>query len=150
ERDLQIIPIGKAEVLRDGNDILITAIGSSVLPAINASRLLEDAGISACVVNARFAKPLDTDLLGSLAKEIKRVLTVEENTLEGGFGSAVLECLTELNIDGLKIKRLGLPDKFIEHGSQKILRNKLGLDAEGIAKAALLLVGKRERVLKQG
>ncbi len=150
ERDLRILPIGKAEVLKEGKDILIIAIGSSVLPAINASRLLEDAGISACVVNARFAKPLDTDLLGSLAKEIKQVLTVEENTLEGGFGSAVLEYLAELNIEELKIKRLGLPDKFIEHGSQKILRNKFGLDAEGIAKAALLLVGKRERVLKQG
>lgn len=143
-RHLRIIPVGKAEVLMSGEDILIVAIGSSVLPAQDAAQLLEEAGISVCVVNARFVKPLDIALIGSLAKEIKHVLTVEENTIEGGFGSAVLEHLLEFNIEGLRIKRLGLPAEFIEHGSQELLRGKLGLDAKGIAKEALKLIGKRE------
>ncbi|MBI4653468.1 MAG: 1-deoxy-D-xylulose-5-phosphate synthase [Nitrospirae bacterium] len=142
-RELIKIPIGASEVLREGGkDILIIAIGSSVKHSMDASHILEGLGISACVVNARFAKPLDINLIGKLANEIKHVLTVEENTIEGGFGSAVLEFLSELNITGLKIKRLGLPDRFIEHGSQGILRKNLGLDAEGIVKESLALIQK--------
>jgi 1-deoxy-D-xylulose-5-phosphate synthase len=136
------IPIGESEILRDGNDILIIALGSSVQHAVYASQFLEEIGISACVVNARFAKPIDIGLIGNRAKEIKYILTVEENALDGGFGSAVTEHLSELDINGLKIKRLGLPDKFIEHGQQSLLRKNLGLDAEGIAREALTLVGK--------
>ncbi len=142
------IPIGEAEILRDGNDILIIALGSAVQPVIYASELLEEAGISACVINMRFAKPIDTGLIGSLAKEIKCVITVEENTLSGGFGSAVLEYLSELNINDLKIKRLGVPDKFIEHGPQNMLRRMLDLDAEGIARSALALVSEKAKRLK--
>jgi len=144
ERELRKIPIGKAEILKEGKDILIVAIGHPVLSALDATKLLEKLGVSACVVNARFVKPLDIALIGSLAREIRCVLTVEENAVEGGFGSAVLERLSELNINALKIKRLGLPDRFIEHGSQSLLRKKLGLDADGIAKEALALVGKKE------
>lgn len=147
-RELRKIPIGEAEVLREGKDILIVAIGCPALSACDAACLLEELGVSVCVVNARFVKPLDIALIGSLAREIRCVLTVEENTVEGGFGSAVLEHLSELNISGLKIKRLGLPDRFIEHGSQGLLRKKLGLDPEGIAREALALVSKGERVLK--
>lgn len=142
------IPIGEAEILRDGNDILIIALGSAVQPVIYASELLEEAGISACVINMRFAKPIDTGLIGSLAKEIKCVITVEENTLSGGFGSAVLEHLLELNINDLKIKRLGVPDKFIEHGPQNMLRKMLDLDAEGIARSALALVSEKAKRLR--
>ncbi len=142
ERELRKIPIGKAEILKEGKDILIVAIGHTVLTALQASSILEEVGVNACVVNARFVKPLDIALIGSLAREIRYVLTVEENALEGGFGSAVLERLSELNINVLKIKRLGLPDRFVEHGSQSLLRKKLGLDADGIAKEALALVGK--------
>ncbi len=142
------IPIGEAEILRDGNDILIIALGSAVQPVIYASELLEEAGISACVINMRFAKPIDAGLIGSLAKEIKCVITVEENTLSGGFGSAVLEYLSELNINDLKIQRLGVPDKFIEHGPQNMLRRMLDLDAEGIARSALALVNEKARRLR--
>jgi 1-deoxy-D-xylulose-5-phosphate synthase len=137
------IPIGKAEVLRDGNDILIVAVGNAVQPAFEASRLIEEIGISSCVINARFVKPLDMGLIGNLSAKIKLVLTVEENVLEGGFGSAVLEHLSELHINGLRVERIGLPDRFIEHGTQKLLRKITGLDAEGIARRALALTGRK-------
>ncbi|MBI4847328.1 MAG: 1-deoxy-D-xylulose-5-phosphate synthase [Nitrospirae bacterium] len=140
--ELTNISIGKAEVLTEGEDILILAIGNTVMPSVNASQLLKDAGINACVVNTRFVKPLDTGLISSLAKNIKYVLTVEENAVSGGFGSAVLEELSQSGIEGLKIKLLGLPDKFIEQGAQTLLRKKLGIDAEGIAREALALVKK--------
>lgn len=149
DTELGKIPIGESEVLRSGNDILIIAVGGSVKPALYASQLLEEMGISSCVINARFIKPIDAGLIGNLAEEIKCVLTVEENVINGGFGSAVLEYLSELNINGLKIKRLGLPDKFIEHGPQNLLRKILGLDAEGIAREALALVGE-SKPLKAG
>ncbi|GBE06698.1 MAG TPA: 1-deoxy-D-xylulose-5-phosphate synthase [Nitrospirae bacterium] len=144
------LQIGQAEVLRNGSSILIVAVGSSVMPSLDAARLLEEAGIDACVINARFIKPLDIGLIGSLAKEIKCVLTVEENSIIGGFGSAVLEHLSELGIHGLSIKRLGIPDKFIEHGHQSLLRKKLGLDAEGIAREALQLAGNSSTGLPTG
>jgi 1-deoxy-D-xylulose-5-phosphate synthase len=141
------IPIGKAELLRSGNDILIVAVGSAVQPSLDASVMLDELGINLSVVNARFVKPIDINLIGSLSREIKSVLTVEENALLGGFGSAVLEVLSELNIKDLKIKRLGLPDKFIEHGSQKLIRNTLGLDSEGIAREALAMMGRKTKNL---
>jgi 1-deoxy-D-xylulose-5-phosphate synthase len=143
EKPMNKIPVGEAEILKEGSDILILAVGSSVLPSLQASQIIEDLGISACVVNSRFIKPLDESLIGDLAKDIKNVLTVEENALCGGFGSAVLEYLSGLNITGLKIKRLGLPDRFIEQGTQKQLRKLLGLDAEGIAHAALSIAGRK-------
>ncbi|MEW6714815.1 MAG: transketolase C-terminal domain-containing protein, partial [Nitrospirota bacterium] len=140
EAEINSIPLGKAEVIKEGTDILIIAIGSSVLPAVAAAEQIEKSGVSACVVNARFVKPLDISLISRLAKEIKTILTVEENTVSGGFGSAVLEELNKAGVEGLKIKMLGIPDRFIEQGTQSILRKKLGLDAEGIAKEALALI----------
>ena len=147
DMELKKLTIGESEILKDGKDILIIAIGSAVQPAKHASELLNEMGISACVINARFAKPIDASLIGNLAKEIKSVLTVEENVVQGGFGSAVLEYLSEMDIDGLKIKMLGLPDKFIEHGPQNLLRKMLGLDAEKITKEALTLIGKKGLIL---
>ena len=147
DMELKKLTIGESEILKDGRDILIIAIGSAVQPAKHASELLNEMGISACVINARFAKPIDASLIGNLAKEIKCVLTVEENVIRGGFGSAVLEHLSEMDIDGLKIKMLGLPDKFIEHGPQNLLRKILGLDAEKITKEALTLIGKKGLIL---
>lgn len=140
--EINSIPPGKAEILREGKDILIIAIGSAVLPAVAAAEQIEKMGVSACVVNARFIKPIDISLISKLAKEIKTILTVEENTVSGGFGSAVLEELNKAGVGGLKIKTLGIPDRFIEQGTQSILRKKLGLDAEGIAKEALALADK--------
>jgi len=91
--------------------------------------------IFATVINCRFVKPLDAELIVSYAQKIPRIVTVEENVLQGGFGSAVLECLTDHGISGFKIQRIGIPDIFVEHGPQKFLRAKYGLDAAGIAEA---------------
>ncbi len=143
EEELKTIPIGKSEVLADGKDVLIIAIGSTVEPAAAAADLLSDGGINACVINARFVKPLDTDTIVSKAKDINNILTVEENVIAGGFGSAVLEELTKAGVQGINLKMLGIPDKFVEQGAQNVLRKNLGLDAEGIAREALALAGKK-------
>ncbi len=135
EKEFREIPLGKAEILREGGDLLILAIGNMVYPALRAAEGLAEEGLSATVVNARFVKPLDEELICDLARDIGRVLTVEENTLWGGFGSAVAECLLD---HGLKVslKRIGLPDRFIEHGAPAVLREKYGLTAEAIQEAA--------------
>lgn len=135
EFGVRSISIGKAELLRDGGDAAIFAIGSTVYPAMEAAKRLEKNGVKAAVVNARFVKPLDEDVVISIAKSTGMVLTVEENALQGGFGSAVLELLEKNGIIDCKVKRIGVPDEFVEHGSQKELRKLLGLDADGIEKA---------------
>jgi 1-deoxy-D-xylulose-5-phosphate synthase len=133
---LQKVPIGRAEVLRSGEDLLILALGASVYPALAAAQKLEEKGFSATVVNARFVKPLDENLILTLAAKHGRVLTVEENVLAGGFGSAILELLADQGLL-VAVKRLGIPDKFVEHGAPAILRQKYGLDADGILLGAL-------------
>jgi 1-deoxy-D-xylulose-5-phosphate synthase len=135
EEPVMPLPIGKAEVLTEGDDVLILAIGSSVKESLAAYEILAKENIFATVINCRFVKPLDAELIASYAKKIPRIVTVEENALQGGFGSAVLECLTDHDISGFKIRRVGIPDVFVEHGPQKILRAKYGLDAAGIAEA---------------
>ena len=135
KRDIPV-PIGKGEVLQKGDDILILAIGRSVSEALTACVTLAEKGISATVVNCRFVKPLDADLIGALAREIPRIITVEENVRQGGFGSAVLECLCDQGITGFRLQCIGIPDTFVEHGSQKILRSKYGIDASNIVNAA--------------
>jgi len=140
DEEIKQLPIGKAEVLREGRDLAILAIGSTVQAAMEAASQLHHRGIESTVVNARFIKPLDADLLSSLAADIKRVITVEENALQGGFGSAVLELLEERGVTGIQIKRLGIPDNFVEHGSQSHLRHKYGIDAQGILRAAEALL----------
>jgi len=138
---LSKVPIGKAEVLREGKDLLILALGASVYPSLEAARELEKQGFSVTVVNARFLKPLDEPLILSLAAQHGRVLTVEENVLAGGFGSAVLELLADRDLFGVTLKRLGIPDIFVEHGTQGVLRQKYDLDAAGILKHALVILG---------
>ncbi len=136
DEDIQELPIGKAEVLREGGDLILLAIGSTVKAALEAASQLHNRGIESTVVNARFIKPLDAGLLCSLAADVRRVITVEENALQGGFGSAVLELFQEKGLIGIRVKRLGVPDNFVEHGSQAYLRHKYGIDTEGIVKAA--------------
>lgn len=126
---------GRGEVLRNGKDICIVAIGSTVYPALTAAGELEKDGIKASVINARFVKPLDAELIISMAGITEKIITVEENVLQGGFGSAVLEMLEENGVTGIKVKRLGIPDKFIEHGGQDALRKRYGIDRDGIIKA---------------
>jgi len=131
------IPIGEAEVLTEGDDLLILAIGVTVKEAVAARKILaETYGRHATVVNCRFVKPLDTDLLCELARKIPNILTVEENVRQGGFGSAVLEALHDEGIENIHVKRLGIADSFVEHGSQDILRARYGIDSDGIVRAA--------------
>ena len=125
------IPIGTWERLKDGTDIVIVACGNTVYPALTAAMELEEEGIHCVVVNGRFVKPLDRGMLISLASEVPRILTVEENVLIGGFGSGVMEVLSEEGIT-IPVKRLGIPDAFLPHGSQGGLRKSIGIDKEGI------------------
>ena len=135
DQELRSLGIGKAELIRDGGDAAIIAIGNMVCPSLEAATRLAEEGISIAVVNARFVKPIDEAMIVSLAKKTGRIVTAEEHALHGGFGSAVLECLDTRGVTGVKTHRIGLPDTYIEHGSQKILRQKYGLDADGIYKS---------------
>ncbi len=137
---LKELEIGKAEELTSGNDVAIWAIGHHVHTALLAAEELERQGIKATVVNARFVKPLDTELLESTAKTCGKVVTIEENALMGGFGSAILEELSNMGLGDVKVKRLGIPDRFIEHGSQQLLRKQVGLDVDSVVSACKELV----------
>ena len=131
------LPIGKAEVLRTGRDGLIWAIGTMASEALRAAeRLAAEAGPDLTVVNARFVKPLDVELLAAQLRPGARLMTVEENALAGGFGSAVEEAVATLKVADVQIERLGIPDEFQPHGSQEILRARLDLDVEGIMRRA--------------
>ncbi len=133
ERDPELLEIGKAEILRDGGDIAIVAYGSMAHPALKASELLAQDGIETTVVNARFAKPLDSSLLLALGETKRLIVTIEEAYLAGGFGSAVMELLEENGLqDRLRLVRMGVPDRIIMHGDPKLLLAKYGLDADGI------------------
>jgi len=125
--------IGKAEILRDGGEIAILAYGSMVYPAIEAARQLEKDRIDATVINARWVKPLDSELILALAQTKRVIVTVEEAYLAGGFGSAVMELLEENSmLDTVKVVRMGVPDRIVTHGDAKLLLAKYGLDADGI------------------
>ncbi|MCZ6801463.1 MAG: 1-deoxy-D-xylulose-5-phosphate synthase [Nitrospirae bacterium] len=132
DEEMSPLPIGKGELLREGSDVAIVAIGVTVHKAEEAAQRLEEEGISAAVVNARFVKPLDTQLIGAVAKRVKCLLLVEEGARMGGFGSAVLEFLSDEGILNVPTRCLGLPDWFIEQGPQDLLREKYGLTADGI------------------
>lgn len=129
--------IGESDVLKDGEDIAILAIGNTVSLSLSAAERLENEGVSAMVINARFVKPLDRNLLSSVTSKLKKIITVEENALEGGFGSAVVELLNDMEIHDVRVRRLGIPDEFIEIGQQSELRKKYSLDEEGIYLAVL-------------
>ena len=132
EPELKSLSIGKAIRLKEGKDLTILAIGNMVHPALHASQLLEQKGIAAGVINARFVKPLDTKIIEQALAISPRLVTVEDNALCGGFGSAVAEYLTGQE-KPFKLLRLGLPDKFVEHGKVSLLQDQLGLTAEKMA-----------------
>jgi 1-deoxy-D-xylulose-5-phosphate synthase len=138
------LEIGKGEILTEGDDLSIIAIGATVYPALEACRILATEGIRASVINARFVKPLDRELILKAAETTGALLTVEENSLAGGFGSAILELLESAGMTGIRVKRVGIPDRFIEHGSQAQLRADLGLDAAGIAASARKLLARKD------
>ena len=137
----QILPIGQGELVREGADGVIVALGSRVAPALEAARMFcEETGREVAVFNARFVKPLPQAQLLELAATSPFMLLVEENALPGGFGSAVLELLADHDaLSGLRVKRLGVPDSFVEHGSQKELRARLGINRDGMIEALRVL-----------
>ena len=143
---LRTIPLGKAEVLKPGSVLTVIAIGTMVAPAMEAVEKLNREGIRAGLINARFAKPLDEEAILKAAS-FGALLTVEENALQGGFGSAVLELLEERGVS-VPVRRLGVPDEFIEHGTQEELRSRIGLDSAGIEAAARSLVKDRPNTIK--
>ncbi|MBN2389363.1 MAG: 1-deoxy-D-xylulose-5-phosphate synthase, partial [Anaerolineae bacterium] len=127
-----VLPIGQAEMLRAGSDVAILALGATVYPAMEAARALSTLGVEAAIVNARFVKPLDGNLLKSLVLNFNRLVTIEEGVLAGGFGSAVAELLEARNLNHFTFKRLGLPDEFVEHGDRSLFLKRYNLDAAGI------------------
>jgi 1-deoxy-D-xylulose-5-phosphate synthase len=135
-QDWQTLPIGKAEVLQNGEDVLMVAYGSMVYPALQAAAILSEHSIEATVVNARFAKPLDTDLIVPLAKQFGLVFSLEEGCLMGGFGSAVVEALLEHNVV-VPVSRLGVPDQLIDHATPEESKLELSLTSSQIAKQIL-------------
>ena len=137
ETEFRQLPIGKGEIVRQGADLAIVGIGSTVLPCLEAAEQLTRHGIDAMVVNARFAKPLDTDLMLSAARSTRKMVIVEENVLSGGFGATVLALLQKAGCSDVRVKRLGIPDEFVTHGTQDILRSLYHLDAAGIAAKCL-------------
>lgn len=134
------IDIGKAEVLSEGKDITLLAVGNMVPVARRAAEMLKEQGILATVINARFIKPLDAECIVGYAERTGRLITIEENVLAGGFGSAVLEMLHANKNNVIQVKCLGIGDKFVEHGNQSFLHDKYGLSAQKIVDTALKMV----------
>ncbi len=127
------VPLGRGELLREGDSAAVIALGAMVAPALAAARALSEEGIEIAVANARFAKPLDGELIGELARACGRVVTVEENAAAGGFGSAIAELLHQQNLC-VPLLCLGLPDTFVAHGSREELLASVGLDGETITR----------------
>jgi len=136
---LQQIPIGKAEILQKGTDLTLFAYGSMVLPAMEAAAALARRGVSCSVINARFAKPLDIEIIEHALGVTPRLLTLEEHLVSGGLGSAVLEMIEHRQLDPSGVRVHAIPDQFIEHGPQAYQRSKFRLDAAGIVEVALEL-----------
>jgi 1-deoxy-D-xylulose-5-phosphate synthase len=137
-----LLPMGKGKLVRRGSDLAILAIGNRVAPAIEAAMALESEGLKAAVVNCRFVKPLDRELILQAAGDSGRLITVEENVLQGGFGSAVLELLADEGCTDIKVVRLGVPDQFVEHASQGAQRSLCGIDTQAIIQAARAMVSR--------
>lgn len=140
DKKIKTLKIGKGEVLRKGSDLAVIAVGATVYPALAAAEKMAGEKVSVEVINARFVKPIDSALILNTARAFKKIIIVEENVLQGGFGSAVLEMLAEKSVSNVKIKRLGIPDEFVEHATQAQLRHKYGIDEEGIIRAIKQMV----------
>lgn len=131
---MKSLPLGKAEVLREGDNVAILAVGSMVYPSLSIAEKLAASGVQATVVNMRFVKPMDNELLFSLAKRIKSFVTVEENMIAGGFGSGVMELLALEGHHDVRVLPIGIPDEFVEHGPSSTIMKDLGIDEAGIEK----------------
>ena len=143
DEELKELPIGKGTKLRDGSDVAIFGLGKPVKAALRAADILAEKGIECAVVNPIFVKPIDADLLLETALKARRIVTVEENVLAGGFGSAVLEALSDAGMKDVSVHRIGMPDSFIEQGTAADQRRRLHIDAEGIVAQVLDLVSSK-------
>lgn len=132
DETFQYLEVGKSEVLQEGTDILMIAVGSMVHPATNVANTLEQKGYSVGIINARFIKPLDQTTLLSQIRKAKYIVTLEENVLAGGFGSAVSELLKTNGYTDCSVLSIGIPDEFVPHGNTDILKRELKLDEDGI------------------
>jgi len=141
DAELQSLPIGKGEVLREGNAGAIFAIGNEVWPSMQAAEILAKEGIEVAVINARFIKPLDDELIAKYCRPFTKIITVEEGSLAGGFGAAIMERVQQLGIRDVVFHRIGIPDEYVHHGAQDVLRAQYDLDANGIAKRVREFVG---------
>jgi len=140
EQEYKLIDIGKAELIHEGDDIVICAIGNAVVNAVKAAALLEKENISAAVINARFAKPLDMEMISKWAKRCGNIITVEENSLIGGFGSGVFEELRAKGLGSIAGASIGIPDLFVPHATQESARKIFSLHPEGICKRSIELL----------
>jgi 1-deoxy-D-xylulose-5-phosphate synthase len=141
DAELKSLPVGKGEVLREGAHATIFAIGNEVWPAMEAAEMLAKESIEVGVVNARFIKPLDDELIARFCKPGAKIITVEEGSLAGGFGSAVMERAQQLGITGVDFHRIGIPDEYVHHGAQDVLRAQYDLHGAGIARRVREFVG---------
>ncbi|NHM27846.1 1-deoxy-D-xylulose-5-phosphate synthase [Desulfofundulus sp. TPOSR] len=141
DEEILPLPVGKARVLREGDDVTLLAAGTMVSLAGEAASLLEQQGIHATVINARFVKPLDEECITRYALRTRRVVTIEEHVLQGGFGSAVLELLGDRGLRNVQVIRLGIPDEFIQHGSRAVLLARCGLTVEVLVNTVLKALG---------
>jgi 1-deoxy-D-xylulose-5-phosphate synthase len=141
----RVIPVGTGEILREGDRVAVLAYGTGVEKALTAAEILAERGIAVTVADARFAKPIDVGLAAQLAAEHELLVTVEEGVLAGGFGSAVWECLSDagLGVGGARILRVGLPDRFVTHGSPALLHREVGFTGERIAERIEAAVAQR-------
>lgn len=142
EEGWEPLPIGKGEILRNGDDVLLLGYGSMVYPSMQVAEILSEHGIEATVINARFAKPLDTELILPLAQRIGRVVTLEEGCLPGGFGSAIAEALLDADI-AVPLTRIGVPDKLVDHATPEESKADLGLTPPQIAERILKLFSRQ-------
>jgi 1-deoxy-D-xylulose-5-phosphate synthase len=147
ERDSAPIELGRSETLRTGPDGCLIACGALLGRCVEAADLLRDEGLELTVINARFLKPLDGDTIVAAVRDLPWVVTVEESALAGGFGSAVLEAAADAQVDSSRLRRLGIPDVYIEHGERDELLADLGLDVAGIAATCRALAGDRNQTL---
>ena len=137
DENLKELPLGRGSVVREGSDVVIFGLGKTATAALDAADQLAEYGVACGVVNPIFVKPLDVSLLLDAARSARRIVTVEENVLAGGFGSAVLEALAEAGMEDVSVHRIGMPDAFVEHGTAADQRHLTQLDAEGIAQRVM-------------
>ncbi len=136
------LEIGKGELLSSGDDVLLLPVGNRVYPALAAAEELQKIDISAAVINPRFIKPLDAELICHWAQHTTRVITIEDNARQGGFGSSILELFSRRGLYSVQTCILGHPDNFVEHGPQSTLWKNSQIDAPSIVRAAIKLAGK--------